>query len=160
MHPQVYDFFPILFFQRGAMSTADILKIFGINFGVTAVLFILVQVLLALWLKARLEGAIRHEYDRKLEDYRRQQDRRERAAAIAELFTEWIAREDKKKLNRLAWEAALWLPPDIVRNITKRLANAPDAEDVRQIIITVRRHLLGADDDLTFRDIVYFQERK
>jgi hypothetical protein len=89
------------------MSTADILKILGIN----AVLFIPLQFLLGLWLKARLEASIRHEYDRKLEDYRRQQNRRERAAAIAELFSEWAARGEEKTLNRLAWEAALWLPP-------------------------------------------------
>ena len=37
------------------MSTADILKIFGINFGINAVLFILAQFLIALWLRARLE---------------------------------------------------------------------------------------------------------
>jgi hypothetical protein len=70
-------------------------------------------------------------------------------------------RREVRRKHSIGWLGRLHYGsrPDIVRDIHKRLANAPDAENVRQIIITVRRHLLGVDDDLTFREIVYFQAK-
>ena len=84
----------------------DILKLTGIN----AVLIATA----ATWLK--------WHFDRKLERFRFEQQRRERAAMIAELFAEWIAKSpDVKRLNQLSFEASLWLPANIVVELSKRL---------------------------------------
>jgi hypothetical protein len=75
------------------MTVGDVIGFIAIN----AVLIAALQWLTAMWLRARLEASIRHEYDvalaklkneydQQLEVFRFEQRRRERAAMIAELF--------------------------------------------------------------------------
>lgn len=122
-----------------------------------AILFGVLQFAATTWLKARLEASIRHEYDRRLEAYRRELDRRDRAAMVAELFAEWSSfPKDPKRLNQLTWEASLWLPANIVKEVSKRLSNSADAHDVREILVDVRKHLSTSPDDISAHEIVHF----
>lgn len=83
--------------------------------------------------------------------------KREQAAIVAELFAEWISKpEDKKKLNQLAWEATLWLPDPLAKEVNKRLANEKDAADIRQILINIKKHIHGKKADLDWTELVYF----
>lgn len=132
------------------MTTEEFLKFIGVFAGL--------QVLATMWLKARLEASIRHEYDRQIELFRVEQRRRERAAMIAELFAEWSANPpDLKRLNRLSFEASLWLPAEIVPELAKRLCNAADAKDIKQLLVDVRRHLTGQTDAVEPEHIVHFK---
>jgi hypothetical protein len=135
------------------VTASDIVKILAGN----AVLFSILQWAASVWLKARLDASIKNEYDRRLEEYRRELDRRERAGMVAELFAEWASfPADPKHLNHLSFEAALWLPADIVKEIGKRLSNSEDAKDVKVILADVRRHLVSKPDDITADHIVHF----
>jgi len=135
------------------MTTHDVLEIVASN----ALLFALLQFIASTWLKARLEASIRSEYDRRLEQYRRELDRREKATMVAELFAEWMSHpDDLKHLNRLTWEASLWLPSHLVKAVSKRLHNSADAQDIKEILVEVRQHLSGADDDVRADELVHF----
>jgi hypothetical protein len=144
---------------------------FGEFFGfivINTALFGLLLRLATMWLKTRLEESIRHEYnvalanlqneyDRQMELFRFDQRRRERAAMIAELFAEWIAKPaDVKRLNRLSFEASLWLPDDIVVELSKRLTNTADAKNIKDLLVDVRRHLMGKPDAVEPGHIIHF----
>jgi hypothetical protein len=84
--------------------------------------------------------------------------KREQAAIVAELFAEWISDpKDKKKLNQLAWEATLWLPDPIAKEVNKRLANKEDAADIRKILIDIKKHIHGKKSDLDWTKLVFFE---
>jgi len=98
-----------------------------------------IQYLIAIWIKSRLEHIIKHEYDKKLEEFRFDIYQREQAVGIAKLFAKWAkysGKEDElldeyqkadhfEELNRLNWELAIWVPnEEIVKKINKRLINA------------------------------------
>jgi hypothetical protein len=76
---------------------------------------------------------------------------------IAELLSEWIAKPpDGKRLNRLSFEASLWLPADVVVELSKRLTNAADAKNIKELLVDVRRHLMGHPDEVEPGHIVHF----
>lgn len=83
--------------------------------------------------------------------------KREQAALIASLFSEWIDKpENRKELNRLTWEANLWLPDNIANEVNKSLAHRPDAKDIREIIVSVKGLIQGKKSSLLPSSIVYF----
>lgn len=49
---------------------------------------------------------------------------------------------EPKKLNLLTFEAFLWLPDEILEDLSAVLSHSPDAPDVRQVLSKVRKHLL------------------
>ena len=66
-------------------------------------------------------------------------------------MAEWIRDTDKldyHRLNQLSFQAFLWLPQDLARDVSNTLANKPGADSVRTIIQKVRKHLLDKKDDL------------
>ena len=147
------------------MTIGNVIGFIAIN----AVLIAALQWLTAMWLRARLEASIRHEYDvalaklkneydQQLEVFRFEQRRRERAAMIAELFAVWIGRspEDVERLNRLSFEASLWLPDEIVIELSKRLTYRADAKDINELLVDVRRHLMGKPDGVEPGHIILF----
>jgi hypothetical protein len=116
-----------------------------------------VQALLTVWLKARLESSIKHEYDQKLEEYRYEMRQREQAAMVAELLAEWVARPtDTRRLTQLVWGASLWLPAPVARELARTLSYATGAQTTEEILIEVRKVLKGASDDLTAADVIHF----
>jgi hypothetical protein len=116
---------------------------------------LVIQFLLATWLKARIEGSIRteydrqltaykHEFDKKIEDYRNDIRIREQAAKIADLlaYARWNQGTNGEAFDRKVWELSLWLPTDICCQLSECLAKKRDIGSVKQILIDVRKLLL------------------
>jgi hypothetical protein len=79
---------------------------------------------------------------------------------VASLFAEWIDNpSEQKELNRLTWEATLWLPDELAKEVNKRLANAPEAKDIREILVSVKSLIQGRRSSLNPVEIVYFQKK-
>ena len=120
--------------------------------GLGAVLWLTKQ-----WIATRLIQSVRHEYDTKLEEIRRDMAVRDRASLVAELIAEWGSNpNDPKKLNRLTYEAFLWLPAGIARDVSMCFSKQPDAPTPKEILVRVRKHLLGPGDDLAPDVILHF----
>jgi len=131
----------------------------------------IIQWLLTMWIKSRLENSIKHEYDKILEEFKFSIRQREQAAAIAKLFARWIKyngkedvllKENEKRdhfeeMNKLNWELAIWMPDEkIVKKINNRLTNK-GGEDIRSLILEVRTLILGKkSDDLKWSELTYF----
>ena len=116
--------------------------------GIGVLLLAAIQCLIGLWIKARLEGSIKHEYDRKLEEFRYEIKVREQASKVAE-YMEFARhlREDSKpadyqKANRLAWELAMWLPSDVYKRMAESLVNPNEQNNPLEVVIAVRKLLL------------------
>lgn len=129
------------------------------------------QWLVSKWLEARLQAsiqheydkkmeAIRHEYERRMEDYRNGVRIREQAARVVDLLVHahYATAPDPEKFNRLAWELSLWLPAELVWELTRLLCNDPGAKHPKEILVAVRRILLqDANDKLEPAQIVHMQ---
>lgn len=130
--------------------------IFGSLVGTGAVGFVVY--ISRTWLLERLKQSIAHEYAVKLEEWKRAEQIRIKSEAIASLLAEWMSFPDEQKtLNKLTFEAYLWLPADILQLLTKTLAHEPTAPNAREILARVRQHLLD-DSLLKATDIVIFKE--
>lgn len=130
------------------------------------------------WMEKRIEFSVSHEYEKKLADYEnalaraeaREQEQREiryRGALIAELLSTWLAGNsaaggiaDNEKLNKLSFEAFLWLPENIAARLSDTLSHEPNALSVRDLIVLVRKHLLGDQDSLPAQDVIIFTNRQ
>jgi len=132
---------------------------FYVTIGGSVVFLAALQWFLTTWLKARIEASVKAEYDRqltsykhdfdkKLEDYKNEAKIREQAAKVAEFlaFVRWHQKDMKgEDFDKKAWELSLWLPTEIYIEVAKCLAGADDAKHMKQILIDVRKHLLGKD---------------
>ncbi len=122
------------------------------------VAFAIVQTLCALWIQARLSASIKHEYDSKLEQLKRDQDQRLKAAVIAEFLAEWThVKDDTKRLNQLLWELCLYLPGPLVKDLQATVSNFPGHKSAPQLIVAIRHHLLGSNDPITEEDVGHFK---
>ncbi len=125
----------------------------------------LIQWLLAIWIKARLEKSIQHEYDKKLEDYRFSQLQRQKAEVIAKLFARWIKYFGKEQdfldknelidyyeeLNQMSLELSLWIPDEkILNDIMARLFQGSEpgnAKTIRTLVGQIRKMILNNKND-------------
>ncbi|HEY9101546.1 hypothetical protein [Chitinimonas sp.] len=104
-------------------------------------------------LKADYEGSIKYQYDKLKADYEGELRKRERAQLVADLLAEWMAvqpekpipMEQRRRINKLSFEAALWLPDEIAIGLGKVLQHDPTADNVFEILLAVRGHLLGVN---------------
>jgi len=123
------------------------------------------------WGEKRIEKSIEHAYAKQLADYQaliderstaqqEQREIRQRAALIAELLSAWIAKPvpDRNELNRLSFEAFLWLPQNIATDLSNTLSHKPGAPNIRDLIVMVRKHLLGGGDSLLAHEVIVFPE--
>lgn len=116
-----------------------------------------IQALLTLWLKTRLENSVRHEYDRRLEEFRYELRQREQAAMVAELLAVWTAKPiNIMRLNQLTWEASLWLPEKVLKELSRTLSHAPGAKGMKEILVEVRKLLKGSSDCITAEELIHF----
>ncbi len=107
---------------------------------------VVLQTLAIFILKSILGNTIKFEFKK-----------REQAAMVASLFAEWMDRpKEHKELNRLAWEATLWLPDDIAKEVNERLANASDAKDLKEILVNVKSLIHGRKSTINPMDIVHY----
>lgn len=121
--------------------------------------FSAVQVLLAWWIKIRLTESIKHEYDKKLQEYKQEQLRKEKAAVVAEFLAEWthLKGADTKRLNQLLWELSLYLPSQLVRDVKSMVSNNGSGKTAPEVLVAARNYLLGGVDLLTPDDIAHFK---
>ena len=97
------------------------------------------------------------QFDKKLEDYKDEEIKRQKATLIAELISEWISfPKDTKRLNQLTLEAFIWLPKDTANKLSQRLANREDAPDVRELVSDVRKMILGDNQQIDSTNIIVF----
>jgi hypothetical protein len=106
-------------------------------------------------------------FNTKLEEYKFDIRKREQAAKVVELFSlvRSISQQNSEDIaghlaamNCIAWELSLWLPAEIVRGLTNTLKNVEGSKDPKQILIEIRKVLLGSDDNLQAEEIVHFTE--
>jgi hypothetical protein len=126
------------------------------------------------WIESRVKASIDYEYAIKLEGFKaellsenarraeeskRELQIRDRAAKIAELIAEWYSwPESQKQLNALTFEAFLWMPDDVLNDLSAVLSHSPGAPDVREVLSKARKHLLGYSNLEVQRFIVFTQE--
>lgn len=96
-----------------------------------------------LWIKSRLENSIKHDYDKKLEDYRVDIEKRNKAEQISELLSEWLSFPDSQKdLNKLSINLFLWLPDNLLEDLSYLLSNSKEHPiDIRDFIFKIRKYL-------------------
>lgn len=114
------------------------------------------------WIEKRIEFSIQHEYDKKLALLESEREVRLRAELVADLMAEWIRDKDKLdyfRLNQLSFQAFLWLPPALARDLSATLSHKSKEDDLRSILQKVRKHLLGPTDDLESQKVVVFTKR-
>ena len=119
------------------------------------------QWLLAEWLKARLQASLKHEYDKKLEiirnelskameDYRAEIRRREQASKVAELLANEFSENDScRTFNKLAWEIALAMPPEVVASFSKSLQTGGVEIHPKDLIVQLRSVFQGREDSVS-----------
>ncbi len=121
--------------------------------------FSVVQALLTWWIKSRLTESIKHEYDKRLEEFKRDQLRKEKAAVVAEFLAEWthLKGADTKRLNQLLWELSLYLPSQLVRDIKSMVTDKKNGKTAPEVLVSARTHLQGEADPLAPADIAHFK---
>jgi hypothetical protein len=125
-----------------SLQVADYAAIFSFNAVVTAI---------AGWIvKTKIEQSIKHNYDKKIEEYKSDIRIREQAVKMAELIS--LYRSDDKTnpvtvatLNKIAYELSLWLPKDIIIGLKDSL-EGNNGKSQEQLLISIRRHLLRETD--------------
>jgi hypothetical protein len=134
-----------------------------ISGAVTTTLLVSILAFLAkTWIGKRIESSIQHEYDKKLSKFENDLEVRLRAELVADLMAEWIKGEkelDYNRLNQLSFQAFLWLPAPLARDLSNTLAHKTGADDLRSIIQKIRKHLLGEKDDLEARYVIVFKNK-
>ncbi len=119
-----------------------------------------VQVLVTLWISERLKASLQKENAVFLESLKWDLKVREQAARVAEYMA--IARdltardsaEEYRKLNRLSWELAMWLPDGIYKAMVRAIKTPDDKTNPLSVAIEVRQLLLGkAAGNLTQNDL-------
>jgi hypothetical protein len=120
-----------------------------LQFGIILSALAVIQTLATFILKSVLQNTIRFEFKK-----------REQAAMVASLFAEWMDRpKEQKDLNRLTWEATLWLPDDIAQEVNKRLRNAPGAKDLKEILVDIKGLIHGRKSKMNPMDIVHYPKQ-
>jgi hypothetical protein len=119
------------------------------------------------WIESRLKESIKHEYDQKIELFKKEleekQLQKQKIELVSELIAEWMAcpagvpfaKEYRTRLNRLSFQASLWLPSALAVELSKRLQNLPDAKSSWELILFARR-LLTQDESLEVKDITFW----
>lgn len=107
------------------------------------------------WIVARVKASIEHEYKKQFELFQRDLDRKQKIELVAELVAEYMKtpqgetmpREQRHLLNKLSFQATLWLPAELAIELSKRLQNQKDAKSPFDLILLARR-LLSEDTTL------------
>jgi len=113
------------------------------------------------WITERLKASIKHEYDLKILEVQRQKEIRLKSEIVSELLAQWIRKNGKldyHELNKLSFQAFIWLPKDIAEELSNSLAHKPGAQDLRALIKNIRTYLQGEDDGFKSKDVIVFDE--
>jgi hypothetical protein len=118
------------------------------------------------WIETRLKGSIKHEYDQKLEEFKQALEtsrlEKQKIELVSELIAEWMAnpsggfsKEYRTRLNRLSFQASLWLPSPLAIELSKRLQNKRDAKTSWELVLFAR-HLLTGDSSLGVEHVTFW----
>lgn len=121
----------------------------------------LVAYVLRSWLIERLKASIKHEYDLRMLEIERQKEIRLKSEVVAELLAQWIRKNgalDYHELNRLSFQAFIWLPEGLAEELSNCLAHKPGAQDLRQLVKNIRTYLQGSEDNFKAKDVIVFNE--
>lgn len=107
--------------------------------------------------KGWVAGLIKHELDKRLEIYKQDQLRKEKAAVVAEFLAEWthLNGADTKRLNQLLWELTLYLPSELVRELNLMVRG--DYTKTQTLVTSIRDHLLDGKDPINASDVSHFK---
>ena len=119
------------------------------------------------WIGSRIDSSIKHEYDKRKAEYESELRKRERAQLVAELLAEWMSTvpdepmssDQRKKLNKLSFEATLWLPDGVAAELSRVLQHDPRAPNMFNLLLRVREHLNGPHN-LTVENVTQWQREK
>lgn len=126
---------------------------------VTVALLSLIGFLMKNWIISKIQYAVKFEYDKKIEEFKEENAKRSKANLIAELLSEWLSLpSEQKTLNKLTFEAFLWLPQPIASKLSRLLSHKPASPDVREIINDVRNYLLQNKEELGKEEIIVFTQ--
>ena len=101
----------------------------------------------------------KNKHDKEMEQYKNELETKKKAELVAQLLSEWISfPKRKQELNRLTFEAFLWLPDDIAHKLSDLLSHKDDAPDVRDVLTSVRKYLLDGKTDLNSENIIIFPQ--
>jgi hypothetical protein len=112
-----------------------------------------------------LVAILQRTTNQRLEQVKFDQRRREQAAIVANLLAKWMVadsakRDEVEEMNRLNWEAVIWLPEDLSRLLQLRLLNAKDAPSTKQLILDARGIVWGAPCTMQAGEIIHFNVTK
>lgn len=80
---------------------------------------------------------------------------------VAELLAQWVRKNGKLdyyELNRLSFQAFIWLPKELAEGLSSSLAHKSGAKDVRETLKDIRTYLQGSDDRFKAQDVIMFKE--
>ena len=125
-----------------------------------------IALLLKVWIEARVKSSIQHEYNQKLEVFRRELEQKQKVELVSELLAEWIAiprgeaipRDKRTLLNRLSFQAALWLPPELAVELSRTIQLQPNAKSIFELVLLGRKALTG-DASLTPAHVTYWDAK-
>ena len=107
-----------------------------------------VQFLATLWVSERLKASLQKENARFLEKIRwdiKVREQAERAAeylSIARDLKETDSSETYRRVNRLNWELAMWLPEDLYKAMMNAIAKPDDTNNPLSVVVAIRQYLL------------------
>lgn len=135
-------------------SLFEAIKTFG---GASALIAIVLYVL-----KFIIDTSVKNAIEQLKADLSFEQKKREQSALVAEAIAEWIAYpteiEDVKKLQKLVWEATLWLPDELAKKFNDMLTHKEST--VKEVLVAVKSHIWQKPTSLKPDDIVHFEIRK
>jgi hypothetical protein len=117
--------------------------------------------LLRSWIIERLKASIKHEYDLKILEVERQREIRLKGEIVADLLAQWIRKNgtlDYHELNRLSFQAFIWLPKNLAEKLSNSLSHELGSQDLRDLIKEIRTYLQEEDDDFEAKDVIVFDE--
>ena len=122
-----------------------------------------VLLLFRVWIEARLKASIQHEYNERLELFKKQLEERSKIALVADLLSQWISipkgdpipKEQRTELNRLSFEATLWLPSDLAVELSKTIQLKAGAKSIFDLLLLARKVLTG-DSELQNAHVTYW----
>jgi hypothetical protein len=143
----VEEFSPFISSVIGSISTISFIGGIGIFF--------------RKWLLERIKASIKHEYDLKMLELESQKEIRLKGEIVSELLAEWIRKEGKldyNLLNKLSFQAYIWLPKELAEDLSNSLAHQKNAKDIRLLLKEIRTYLQGKDDGLESKHLIVFEE--
>jgi len=129
---------------------------------ITTSIIVFIGFLIKNWMIRKIQYAVKLNYDKQLEEFKEENLKRTKAILVADLISEWLSfPKEQKTLNKLTFEAFLWLPKPIASNLSNLLAHKENAPEVREVLHDVRKYLLQKEDELRTDEIIVFtQEHK